>query len=176
MSTYIVEELYPAGWTVGAISNGGSDNGTTVRWFFLDNTNRVMTYVITPPALETGAAAFSGTIDTDGPGGFQSASIGGATSYDLLVPLPHPADTTVGGLGGNENFIISTQEILAYAAAFLADDGTKFPGVTVNRTAYVLRGAAIFLANSQSRYEDVGTAAPVDDPTHPARWQELSDI
>lgn len=178
-STYIVEELYPAGWTVSAISVGGSDNGTTIRWFILEQTlttPRTFTYDITPPLLTTGTASFSGTIDSDGPGGFQSAAIGGATSYDELVALAHPADTTVGGLGGDENFRISTPEILAYAAAFLADDATKFPGVTANRTAYVLRGAAIFLANAQSRYEDVGTAAPVDDPTHPARWQELPDI
>jgi len=89
---------------------------------------------------------------------------------------PHPADTTVGGLSGNSNFQIEAPEILAYAAGFLADDATKFPGVTVNRTAYVLRGAAIFLANFQGRYEDVGTVAPVDSSAHPARWQELPDI
>ncbi len=175
-STYIVEEIYPAGWTVSAISDSGSDNGTTVRWFFLDNVNRVLTYDITPPFLETGSHAFGGTIDTDGPGGYQTVAIGGTMSYDLLVLEPHPADTTVGGLSGNSDFRIQTPEILAYAAAFLAGDGTKFPGVSANRTAYVLRAAAIFLANSQSRYTDDGTAAPVDDPTHPARWQESPDI
>ncbi len=90
--------------------------------------------------------------------------------------IPHPADTTVGGLSGNSNFQVEGPEILAYAAAFLADDGTKFPGVSLSRTAYVLRGAAIFLANFQGRYEDVGTAAPVDDSAHPARWQELPDL
>ncbi len=175
-STYIVEEIYPVGWTVGAISDGGADNGTTVRWFFIDNTNRVLTYEITPPLLEAGPKTFGGTIDTDGPGGFQTAPIGGTMSYDLLIAAPHPADTTVGGLLGNSDFQIQTPEILAYAAAFLAGDGTKFPGITANRTAYVLRAAAIFLANSQSRYADVGTASPVDDPAHPARWQESPDI
>lgn len=92
------------------------------------------------------------------------------------LPAPHPADTTVGGLSGNSDFRIAAPEILAYAAAFLAGDGAKFPGVTVSMSAYVLRAAAIFLANFQGRYEDVGTAAPIDSPIHPSRWQELPDI
>ncbi len=105
---------------------------------------------------------------------FTTTSPGGTTTCPGTEP--HPADTTVGGLSGNSNFQIEAPEILAYAAAFLADDAAKFPGVSANRTAYVLRAAAIFLANSQSRYTDEGTAAPVDDPTHPARWQESPDI
>jgi len=90
--------------------------------------------------------------------------------------IPHPADTTVGGLAGNSNFQIEAPEILAYAAAFLDNDGTKFPLVLTARTAYVLRGAAIFLANFQGRYQDAGTTAPVDSSAYAARWQELPDI
>ena len=89
----------------------------------------------------------------------------------------HPADTTVGMAVGDENWRISSTEILAYANAFLTDDDPTFPGISAgNRSAYVLRGAAIFLANFQARYEDVGTAEPPDSPLHPARWQELPDL
>ncbi len=89
-STYIVEDIYPAGWTISGISLGGVDNGTSVRWFFLDNANRVLSYSATPPALETGTKNFSGTIDSDGPGGFQSAAISGEDTTDLAPVTTAP--------------------------------------------------------------------------------------
>jgi len=86
---------------------------------------------------------------------------------------PHPADTGP----GSPNYRISSTEVLAYANAYLTDDDVIFPGISPgNRSAYVLRAAAIYLANFQARYEDVGTSEPVDSPLHPARWQELPDL
>ena len=84
-STYIVEDTYPTGWTISNLSTGGVDNGTSVRWFFLDNADRVLSYDATPPALETGLKSFSGTIDSDGPGGFQSGTIAGERDADLAT-------------------------------------------------------------------------------------------
>ncbi len=82
----------------------------------------------------------------------------------------HPSDTSA-------NFRISSSEILSYAAAWLANNDLVFPGIPgPNRSAYVLRAAAIFLANFQTRYEDVGTAAPWGSPTHAQRWQALPDL
>ena len=87
--------------------------------------------------------------------------------------VPHPADTGP----GSPNWRINSTEILSYANAFLTDDDARFPGISPsNRSAYVLRGAAIYLANFQARYEDVGTAEPIDSSLHPARWQELPDL
>lgn len=87
-------------------------------------------------------------------------------------PEPHPADTGP----GTPNFRFSTSEVLSYANAFLTDDDGVFPGISgPNRSAYVLRAAAILLDNFQSRYEDVGTAAAVDSMDHPLRWQSLPD-
>lgn len=165
-STYIVEEEYPAGWTVSGISPmGGADNGTTIRWFFLDNLDRSLTYNITPPGGESGPASWSGTIDTDGSGGYQSVPTGGGSSLDDT--WPHPADTSA-------NMVLSSAEVLAYANAFLNNNSAVFPGISgSSRTAYVLRAAAIFLATFGGAYADVGTTAPIDSTAHPARWQSI---
>jgi len=124
-----------------------------------------------PPTTAPPTTAPGGT--TTGPGG---TTVPPPTTTPPSAAVPHPADSTIGGLSGDSDFRISSTEILAYASAFLGADAAKFPGVTVYRSAYVLRAAAIFLANFQARYKDVGTAAPVDDPAHPARWQEMPDI
>jgi len=163
-STHIVEELYPTGWTVSAINPGGGvDNGTTIRWFFLDNSSRSLSYDATPGGGETGVASWSGTVETDGPGGYQSEPTGGEGS--LEDTWPHPADT-------GADMAMSSAEVLAYANAFLNNNDAVFPGISGgSRAAYVLRAAAIFLARFDGAYMDVGTTEPVDSTAHPARWQ-----
>jgi len=85
----------------------------------------------------------------------------------------HDADTGP----GSPDFRIQSTEVLSYASAYLAGNDTAFPGISPpNRTAWVLRAAAIFLANFQGRYMDEGTAAPRDSTAHPQRWQEQADL
>jgi len=94
-STYIVEDVYPAGWSVvgGSISPGsGVDNGTSVRWFFLDSLSRSLSYEVMPAG--SGTQAFSGTCDSDGPGGFQSVATVGESSTDESLTTPPGTTTT----------------------------------------------------------------------------------
>jgi len=165
-STHIVEDTYPAGWAISSITPGsGSDNGTSVRWFFLDSMSRTLSYVATPPGPESGPAVWGGTIETDGPGGYQSEATGGETTLDDT--WPHPADT-------GEDMAMSSAEVLAYANAFLSDNDAVFPGISSgSRAAYVLRASAIFLARFDGAYEDLGTTEPIDSTAHPARWQSI---
>lgn len=96
----------------------------------------------------------------------------GATGPPAPLGPHHPADTGI----GSPNFRISPSEVLTYAAAFLAGDAGVFPGISAaNRNAFVMRAAAIHMANFQGRYEDVGTEFPDDSPQHPQRWQALPD-
>jgi len=81
----------------------------------------------------------------------------------------HPADITA-------DHRLSSMEVLAYAAAYLADDDDAFPGVgTSGRAAYVLRAAAIYQANLLSRYEDIGTPHPQGSAEHAQRWEGRGD-
>jgi len=80
----------------------------------------------------------------------------------------HPADTT-----GDHR--ITSDEVLAYAAAYLADDRSTFPDVGEAGTAYVLRAAAIYRANLMGKYEDIGTDYPADAAEHALRWEVRGD-
>ena len=66
---WAIEDDPPAGWTVGAISDGGVFDSVTgkVKWGpFADNTARTLTYMVTPPDSALGAEVFEGDISLDG--------------------------------------------------------------------------------------------------------------
>ncbi len=65
---YGVEDVPPAGWTISSISDGGaydSANGK-VKWFFLDDQPRTLSYNATPPGGASGTACFDGEVNFDG--------------------------------------------------------------------------------------------------------------
>ena len=65
---YSVEDAAPSGWTVSAISSGGSYDSVNkkVKWGpFFDSTPRILTYAATPPAGTSGAKTFSGLVAFD---------------------------------------------------------------------------------------------------------------
>jgi len=131
----------------------------------------------TAPGTTTGPGTTTAPGTTTGPGTTTAPGTTTGPPYTTPPPgpdtTPHPADTGP----GVSNWRISSTEILSYAAAWLSDDDSRFPGIPpANRSAYVLRGAATFLANFQARYHDVGTAHPWGSPEHAARWQELPDL
>lgn len=68
---YAIEEAYPPRWTISSVSDGGAvdlANGK-VKWFFVDNLTRTLTFVATPPSDETEPRTFTGTlvVDADAP-------------------------------------------------------------------------------------------------------------
>jgi len=65
-ASYGLEETPPAGWTIAAISDGGTLTAGVIRWIFLDGNNRTITYTATPPAGTTGQQAFAGIANIDG--------------------------------------------------------------------------------------------------------------
>ncbi len=88
-SVYAIEDSPPAGWTVGAVSDGGAYDPVNKRakWGpFFDATPRTVSYEVTPPPNETGAKQFSGTGSVDG----QTFAVGGANTIELVSG--HPAD------------------------------------------------------------------------------------
>jgi hypothetical protein len=70
ISAYAVEDRPPHGWTVSQVSHEGRFNPATgvVRWgVFVDNTNRVLSYVATPNSTNAPATAtFAGVVSFDG--------------------------------------------------------------------------------------------------------------
>ncbi len=66
---YAVEDTPPLGWVVSNISQSGTFDGTNkkVKWGpFFDNSARTLTYLVTPPAGETGSKTFIGSASFDG--------------------------------------------------------------------------------------------------------------
>jgi hypothetical protein len=86
-SSYAVDDVYPPGWAVSGISDGGVDNGTSVRWLFSDAEPREVSYTLTPPA---GAARgeFSGWASTLGVSGTEITPTAGASeAWRLLATV-----------------------------------------------------------------------------------------
>jgi hypothetical protein len=172
-STWFVEEDYPDGWAPSDISNGGVDNGVTIRWFSLGPASPTLTYEITPPPGTTGTHAFSGNLLGDGPAGPQTIPIGGEQNLDELVEAKHPCDAN------SADWTCQPAEVLAWASTWLSGGALSFLGTPLTGSgvaqAYILRASAIALANFQARYRDVGSLTSINGRGHPQRWQELPD-
>jgi len=85
--TVVVDDTYPIGWSVvpDSISDDGVEIAGTVKWFFLLEEDRTLTYSILPPPPETGTKIFSGTIFADGAAGGTHTPIGGSSSIGTAV-------------------------------------------------------------------------------------------
>ena len=69
VASYAVEDLFPVGWTVSNVSDsGGFDAVANKVKFgpFSDNSPRVLTYDVTPPANASGVYTFTGVASFDG--------------------------------------------------------------------------------------------------------------
>jgi hypothetical protein len=81
VGVYVIEDQAPAGWKVGAVSDGGSFDPVTskVKWGpFLDGAERMLSYLVTPLAGAT-TGVFQGTASFDG----RSISIAGTKQTSL---------------------------------------------------------------------------------------------
>lgn len=65
---YGIEDSPPPGWSASSISHEGAWDvaNRAVKWFFLHNEARTLTYTITPPASATGNLCFDGKINFNG--------------------------------------------------------------------------------------------------------------
>ncbi len=102
--TTVVDDAYPAGWSVvpGSISDGGVEVSGTVKWFFLVEEERILTYSVLPPPFESGTKFFSGTIFADGDAGPTHMPIGGDLSIGETTMKLYWADIGAGKIQRSE--------------------------------------------------------------------------
>jgi hypothetical protein len=110
-SVYAVEDVPPAGWVVGTISDGGTaDANGKVKWGpFFDNVARSLTCQLTPPMGPTNRVCFSGTGSADG----VNCTIGGTSCLDAIFWF-HPADLPC----NSGDWYMRIGEVTAYGAAW----------------------------------------------------------
>ena len=63
-----LQDFPPSGWAVSEISDDGEWDATNgaVKWFFLDDQTRTLTYTVTPPTDTAENACFVGQLNADG--------------------------------------------------------------------------------------------------------------
>jgi len=130
--TYAVEETPPAGWSIGAINEGGVYDGIsgTVKWGpFFDGSARTLTYEASAPTTGSGSASFQGVASFDG----FSVVIGGdaqrSVSGDVApIIVTQPANQNL-FLGSNATLCVGAagSGVLSYQ---WAKDGIDLPGET----------------------------------------------
>lgn len=137
---YAVEDQPPEGWNVSDISHGGVVDGATGKVKFgpfYDHAPRLLSYVVTPPAGETGVRFFQGVISGDG----ANLPISGANQLtDLGL---HPADTAPADSS------MSVAEVTAYGGAWRGGDPwpvgpNPIPIHYVSRAAALWRGGECY--------------------------------
>jgi len=141
---YALEDTPPPGWTVGAISDGGTWAAPTgeVRWGpFPDATARVVTYVMTPPAGTTGVAAFGGVARFDG----VEVPLGGTATLPRCEQ--HPADA-------NSDFRMVIGEVTGYGAAWKKGNTWTVPPLPIP-IGYVTRAGYLW-RQGETYHREVG--------------------
>jgi len=147
---WAVDETPPAGWTVGAISDGGYfDSGSGVIRFgpFFDGQARALTYQLTPPLTETDVARFSGMFEID--------FVPGWIAGDLLVGsiALHPADQPL------VDAWMTVSEVTAYGAAW--KQRTTWPtGPSAVLSSYLVQAVALWQNGEAYRYDASAGPAP----------------
>ena len=93
VTSHVVEDQPPDGWTVSNIDQGGSfdTNNRKVKWGpFFDNTARILSYQVTPPVTVSGMTTFTGLASFDGinvpVSGQRSLSAGTSGAVSLRSP------------------------------------------------------------------------------------------
>ena len=107
-TSYSIEDLPPAGWTVNSVLNGAVDSNDGKVKFgpFNDGLPRSFSYEVTPPATIKGEKRFFGN-------GFANGVTSPILGASVIVNAPaHPADRS------GTNFIMSVEEVNAYSQAW----------------------------------------------------------
>ena len=94
--SYAVEDGLPSGWSAINISDGGEFDSVEmkVRWFFLDDISRTLSYTAVPETNATGLAVFAGAVSFDG----LEQTIEGERKLAGASRLSLPVKTTGGGV------------------------------------------------------------------------------
>lgn len=134
VTSYLVEDTPPAGWTVSDISDQGyfdSANRRVRFGPFLDHTARPLTYTVTPPLGDSGLKTFTGSSAANG-----ADRLVGGDGVLPLVPL-HPADNRA------PDGWLTVREVTAYGAAWKR--GTAWPlAPTTIPSAYLTRAVELW--------------------------------
>jgi len=143
VAIYAVEDIPPANWQVGQISDNGCFDATDrlIRFGpFDDHLPRTLTYEVTPPASDSGPKQFSGSLWVD----TVEQTIGGDFSLSF-IPL-HPADTQP------SDSWLTIGELTAYAAAWKR--GTTWTNApTPIPLAYLTQAIALWQSGEFYRYD-----------------------
>jgi hypothetical protein len=152
IGAYAVEDLPPAGWTVSGISDGGVFDPATGKVKFgpfLDDHDRTLTYVVTPPANSQPAGKFSGHISGDG----LLVPIGGQQTSEPGDEF-HPADNAP------QDRRITIAELTAYAGAW--KEGKPWPkGPNPIPLSFVTRAGTIWRSGEAYHLGTNPVAAPM---------------
>ncbi len=151
VSVYAVEDVVPAGWTVGVINNSGTfdgQNGKVKFGPFFDATVRTLTYELTPPANATGIQTFAGVASANG----VDTAVGGTATLDRAIRIPadnNPADDR-----------ITISEVTAYGTAWKT--GATWP-IDPNPIpiSYVTRAGALWKGGETYRFDATVASAPL---------------
>ncbi len=145
VSSYVVEDTPPAGWTVSNINNSGSYDSVNNKvkygpFFGPFYTALALTYDVTPPSGQTGDKIFAGTASADG----VNSTIGGDSVISVCANT-HPADT-------DKNFAISGSEITAYGSAWKKGAAWAIPPNPIP-SDYLSKAGAIWKGGEKYRYD-----------------------
>ncbi len=167
-----VEDVPPAGWLVGAISNNGTYDAANgkVKWgpFFAPDIPAAVTYEVTPGNDTTGVACFDGTISVNG----VNEQVCGDACIDPSCPpfmqadLPQPpcafcpiGDCTSCPEGSCRDGRITMCELIGYACAWKVGCNDDLAGMT--RAAFIWRhGECYCWDETQSIWSPVSCPPP----------------
>ena len=147
---YGLEDQQPAGWTISDIDSGGAHDTVSgkIKWTFLDNNPRTLTYRVTPPAGTSGVQCFSGIGNVNGT---DENPIGGDQCIELAQQ--HPADLEP------SDWSLSLSEVLKYAAAYKRGDVWSMNPNPIPLD-YVIRGLVLYKSGEQYRIDESIGSAP----------------
>lgn len=149
VTTYGIEEFPPAGWTVSGLSEGGSYDVVTrkVKFVFLDNQARTLTYQVLPPTGGLGVAEFAGSVAGAG----VSLPISGQNT--IQGNTNHPADLQLPF--GN----IGLLELISYADAWKRGESWQAEPTPIN-PSYLNRAILLYKNGETYRLGDLALGAP----------------
>ena len=147
---YGLEDQPPAGWTISDIDSGGAHDTVSgkIKWTFLDNNSRTLTYRVTPPSGQSGVQCFSGIGNINGT---DESTIGGDQCIELAQQ--HPADFDP------SDWSLTLTEVLMYATAYKRGDvWSRDPNPIP--LDYVIRALVLYKSGEQYRIDEAIGSAP----------------
>ena len=123
-SAYVLEEQPPPGWTVDTIDSGGIYDtlNRKIKWIFLDNQARSLSYQVTPPQNAQGMVTFSGLVSF---AGAEDKAIAGDLSLTTAPTTDPPQISIAIDAGGN---MVLTFEGALQSAADVTGPYAEMPG------------------------------------------------